>query len=139
MDKVTVYSSHGRLEVNANTGGVFHCTSKNAVLNDIVYINLAEYRNTYGELDETIDILDVGYTMVGGKYVPPDKSFRENLPEHTYNVEFSAVCMETMQVKAQHRKQAIEKGKKELQGRLQNGRAVPEVDWYQVKSCSKIK
>jgi len=38
--------------------------------------DVAEFIQTYGKLDDEIDILDIGYWYDGGKYEPAEAEFR---------------------------------------------------------------
>ena len=41
----------------------------------------AEFVQTYGELDDCIDILDIGYWDENGEYEPPESEFRSLVAE----------------------------------------------------------
>jgi hypothetical protein len=75
-----VVSSEGALTVHRDTGAVIgRVTESGAGIADIVRFDLSEWHTTYkGEqLPESVDILDLGFWTVSGRYEPPVEDWRE--------------------------------------------------------------
>lgn len=83
MKKAIVRSSHGYLIINYHTGNVIECNSDDNHLKLISMFNLNEYIRTYNQLDESYDILDLGYWFGYSNpfkgYAPPDLTWRKHI------------------------------------------------------------
>jgi hypothetical protein len=88
----TIYSSHGEIGIDENGNilaaelychhdkmGCDHCNfCKDFAVGSGVF-NVQEYINVYGQLDDSIDILDIGFTDLNGNYEPPCEDWREDI------------------------------------------------------------
>lgn len=86
-NRFDIFGSHGRLKVSPVDGAVVGRDPRGSEDDEdsgypkIVRIDLAEYRQHYdlpadAEI-ESIDILDVGFWVKDGTYVPPDHEYRQ--------------------------------------------------------------
>ena len=75
----TILSSHGHLVIDENGIVISHELDLGpdgwgqAIP---AHFDVAEFIKTYGELSESIDILDIGMTMPDGQYEPPASGWR---------------------------------------------------------------
>lgn len=83
----TVYSSHGEITVELNTGKVLkvevYTGCENESINDIEKFNVEEFQQHYNrqiEPDEDIDVLSIGYWSSNhGQYTPPEQDWRNEV------------------------------------------------------------
>lgn len=75
-----VYSSHGEILVDKQTGNVIELDQypTSDELTDIVKFDVEEYQNTYKtDIPDHVDILDLGCWMKDGAYDGPVWSWRD--------------------------------------------------------------
>jgi len=74
---ITAYSSLGSFTFDPVSGEVF-ISELDAQMDTPIRVDIAEYKEYYGtEFNEGVDILDIGYWIDGGSYVPPENDWRE--------------------------------------------------------------
>lgn len=84
---VIVMSSNGKIEINPATGVVVSIkTYPQSELPNVIVFNVTEWRHHYStDLDDEIDILDIGYWYTDSigeiGYEPPCQSFRKDAQE----------------------------------------------------------
>ena len=75
----TITSSTGEFEIDRTTGEIIEDRSTGEY--EIDRFNLDEYKAYYKltEIEESIDILDVGYWLADGAYEPPESDWRKEV------------------------------------------------------------
>ena len=77
-----VYSSHGQIIINYNTGDVINIQGdEKGELKNIVRFNMEEYKIYHGQIDDSYDILNLGYWDNKGVYEEPCQDWRDNREE----------------------------------------------------------
>lgn len=81
MDQFSIESSHGTI-ITDEKGNIIekqiHCKNCDDCIDNIVRFDLKEFEDHYGELFESMNILDLG-GWTDNEYFPPDEEFRKNI------------------------------------------------------------
>lgn len=113
--ETTIFSSHGTLTIDSQSGDVIRCESDKCndnCIDKILRFDLTEYRSHYKVSDlppDGIDILDIGYWNTDGTYEEPAHDWRE----------------ETNQMRAGYNKPAVLASSTELRPRCKNHLHLP--------------
>jgi hypothetical protein len=74
---VKAYSSLGSFTFDPISGEVF-ISELASEMDTPIRVDIAEYKRYYGtEFNEGVDILDIGYWIENGSYVPAENDWRE--------------------------------------------------------------
>lgn len=84
MEQAAKSPQRGKYQAQGTHGFVefddFGMVTRREGYENVVRVDVAEFRAKYGELEDT-DILDLGYWTVDGQYEPPEADFRDHLPQ----------------------------------------------------------
>lgn len=91
MEKINITSSHAlgdgdvAFVIDAFSGLVLKATVDVAGFGVVPYsFDVIEFRDHYGHLEATIDVLDIGYTLPNGQYEKPAPDFRLRVMREWY-------------------------------------------------------
>ena len=78
--KISIWSSNGHIVIDENGNILDLKLYVGGELPPITRFDVEEYRATYGKLDESIDILDIGYWYgTDNTYEPAEPDFRQHV------------------------------------------------------------
>lgn len=83
MKRIGIWSSNGNFAIDEHGDILDRVLYVGGELPPITRFDVEEYRATYGKLDESIDILDIGYWYgPNDTYEPADPDFRKQVRDY---------------------------------------------------------